>query len=190
MPWTCEPVAAPARPLTPKGQGGELLDAPAMSPAQLQIADDGYAGNDVGALPLANETLELTWPISPTGVNSLYGERRDPVDGSERFHAGVDLDAEYGSTVYASAAGVVSYAGWNRGHGRQVIIEHAAGYQTIYSHLSQVLVFPGYNLAAGAPIGRVGNSGRSTGPHLHLEITHYGEHLDPLDLLGHTVRLR
>jgi murein DD-endopeptidase MepM/ murein hydrolase activator NlpD len=191
MPWTYDRTAPESdSPGLKKGQGGALADVPAADPTTLALADDGYGANDVTSLPLRSEALDFAWPIAPTGINSLYGERRDPLDGAERFHAGVDLDAPYGSLVYACATGVVSYAGWNRGHGRQVIIEHAGGYQTIYSHLSQVLVFVGNQLTVGAPLGRVGNSGRSTGPHLHLEITRYGEHLDPLDLLGRHLQLR
>lgn len=128
--------------------------------------------------------LLLRWPLPATGVNSLFGSRRDPLDGSERMHAGVDLQADYGAVVSAAADGIVGYAGWASGHGRIVIIEHTAGYQTSYSHLSQVLAVPNTMVEAGQAIGLVGNSGRSTGPHLHLEVRRYGAALDPLDVLG------
>jgi murein DD-endopeptidase MepM/ murein hydrolase activator NlpD len=128
--------------------------------------------------------LVLRWPLPATGINSLFGNRRDPLDGSIRRHAGVDLEADYGAVVSAAGDGFVVWAGWTSGHGRMVIIEHAAGYQTLYSHLSQVLALPNTPVVAGQAIGLVGNSGRSTGPHLHLEVRHDGVALDPLDLLG------
>lgn len=133
--------------------------------------------------------LRLHWPIPATGINSLYGARKDPITGRSRFHHGVDLDGEYGQVVRASAAGIVSFVGWDRGHGRKVIIDHRGGFSTSYSHLSQTLVRVGTELGTGAPIGKIGNSGRSTGPHLHFEVSRYGERLDPLDVLGTSVRL-
>jgi murein DD-endopeptidase MepM/ murein hydrolase activator NlpD len=133
--------------------------------------------------------LVLSWPIPTTGVNSLFGPRQDPLDGTARYHAGVDLEADYGTVIEASAAGWVSDAAWHAGHGRRVVLEHAGGYQTVYSHLSQVLAVSGTWVRAGDAIGRVGNSGRSTGPHLHFEVNRWGEHLDPLDYLAVPVPL-
>ena len=135
-------------------------------------------------LQLEPAHLLLQWPLPATGVTSLFGWRRDPFDGHQRQHNGVDLEAEYGAVVAAAADGVVIWAGWNAGHGRQVVINHAGGYQTGYSHLSQILVPIGAAVQSGQPIGRVGNSGRSTGAHLHFEVTRFGRYLDPLDNLG------
>ena len=129
-------------------------------------------------------SISLDWPLAATGITSLYGPRPDPLEKRQGFHYGVDMSAEYGTVVQSSAAGHVVQAGWSGGHGRRVVIQHIAGYRTSYSHLSQVTVVTGTWIDSGHPIGRVGNSGRSTGPHLHLEITRFGEHLDPLDLLG------
>ncbi len=133
--------------------------------------------------------LVLSWPIPATGVNSLFGPRKDPLDGTTRYHAGVDLDAEYGTVIEASAAGWVSDATWHAGHGRRVVVEHDGGYQTVYSHLSQILAVAGTWVRTGEALGSVGNSGRSTGPHLHFEINRWGEHLDPLDFLAVPVLL-
>ena len=128
--------------------------------------------------------LLLQWPLPATGVNSLYGVRKDPMDGILRNHNGVDLEADDGAIVSAAADGLVIWAGWNSGHGRQVIVEHVGEYRTSYSHLSQILTTVGATISAGDPVGLVGNSGRSTGPHLHFEVTHDEMYLDPLDLLG------
>jgi murein DD-endopeptidase MepM/ murein hydrolase activator NlpD len=132
-------------------------------------------------------TLSFTWPIDALGINSLFGPRTDPIDGKRRMHNGVDLDGPYGGVVMAAAPGLVVHTGWSAGHGRQVIIEHAGGFRTSYSHLSQVLVFEGQNLPRGAALGRLGNSGRSTGPHLHFEISRHGQVLDPLTFLEESV---
>lgn len=133
--------------------------------------------------------LQLGWPLPATGVSSLFGRRMDPLDGTSRFHYGVDLTADYGQVVVASEAGRVAYSGWNAGHGRQVVIDHAGGYRTSYSHLSQTLVHAGIEIVAGQAVGRVGNSGRSTGAHLHYEVTRFGMHVDPLDHLGMPIDL-
>jgi murein DD-endopeptidase MepM/ murein hydrolase activator NlpD len=124
------------------------------------------------------------WPLTTTGINSLYGERIDPIDGKRRFHAGIDIAASYGALVSAAAPGVVQHADWTHGHGRQVVIEHNGGFRTIYSHLAQVLVLPGSVVQAGTVIGQVGNSGRSTGAHLHFAVTHWNNPIDPLEVLA------
>lgn len=155
-----------------------------------------YATNDLEDIeppsmwgPGAPRQITLQWPLPTTGVTSLFGRRPDPIEKRERFHYGVDLEATYGAVVHASAAGKVLFAGWNAGHGRQIVLAHAGGYQTGYSHLAQVLVYEGTYVQAGQPIGFAGNSGRSTGPHLHFEVTRWGGHLDPLNLLGIPITL-
>nr|ADI21635.1 membrane proteins related to metalloendopeptidases [uncultured myxobacterium HF0130_06F04] len=130
------------------------------------------------------EPLLLDWPLAATGITSLYGPRPDPVEKRVGFHYGIDMSASYGTQVMSSASGIVISAGWNGGHGRRVVVQHRYGYRTSYSHLSQIVAAPGRRIGAGESIGLVGNSGRSTGPHLHFEITRYGKHLDPLDILG------
>lgn len=134
-------------------------------------------------------TLEFRWPLPVGGINSFYGKRHDPLDGDTRFHYGVDMDANYGDVVKAAAPGWVVHAGWNGGHGRQVVVQHRGGYRSSYSHLARILVFKGASIAAGQAIGQVGNSGRSTGPHLHFELRRGGHHLDPMRLLGRKVVL-
>ncbi|MEK7703616.1 MAG: M23 family metallopeptidase [Myxococcota bacterium] len=129
------------------------------------------------------KTLVLVWPVPSIAVTSLYGYRADPLVRTERFHAGIDIEGAYGELVSASADGRVIAAGWHRGHGRFVEIEHLGGYVTRYAHLSQVLVFANTFVRAGTHIGRIGNSGRSTGPHLHFEVLRQGTPIDPLDAL-------
>ena len=136
------------------------------------------------------EALQLLWPLPAMGVSSLFGIRKDPFHGEDRFHRGIDLRCEYGAVVEAVADGTVIWADWNGGHGRQVVIEHPGGLRSTYSHLSQTIVQVGMRVKAGHAVGLVGNSGRSTAPHLHFELTHNGAQVDPLDYLGKTLYLR
>jgi murein DD-endopeptidase MepM/ murein hydrolase activator NlpD len=135
----------------------------------------------------AGAVITFAWPLAALGVNSPFGERIDPIDGVRRMHAGVDLEGTYGMLIRATADGVVVGNGVHAGHGRQVVIEHAGGFRSVYSHLSQLFLATGDRVKAGQIIGRLGNSGRSTGPHLHFELSRYGEALDPLMLLDQTL---
>lgn len=136
--------------------------------------------------PRRHASIQLEWPLSPVIVTSPFGYRRDPILGEAaiRFHAGVDLGAERGDVVLAAAEGRVTYAGWLGGHGRTVVVQHPGGYVTMYAHLRSILVSFGTHVRTGASIGMVGNSGRSTGPHLHFEVRRGGTPIDPLDVVG------
>ena len=123
--------------------------------------------------PLAGE-LELT---------SSFGYRTDPFFGRPALHTGVDLRDEYGAPVRATAAGVVAFAGPSGGYGQMVEIDHGAGLVTRYAHLSSILASVGQPLEAGAVVGRIGSTGRSTGPHLHYEVRIDGEPVDPTRFL-------
>ena len=112
-------------------------------------------------------------------VTSSYGARRDPFYGRLALHTGIDLRDEYGSIVRAVAAGAVTIAGPENGYGTLVAIDHGNGYATRYAHLSGLSVAVGQRVGAGAIIGQVGTSGRSTGPHLHYEVRIAGEPVDP-----------
>ncbi|MBY6242666.1 M23 family metallopeptidase [Methylosinus sp. Sm6] len=123
--------------------------------------------------PLAGE-LELT---------SSFGYRTDPFFGRPALHTGVDLREDYGAPVRATAAGVVAFAGSSGGYGQMVEIDHGAGLVTRYAHLSSILASVGQPLEAGAVVGRIGSTGRSTGPHLHYEVRIDGEPVDPTRFL-------
>lgn len=100
------------------------------------------------------------------------------------MHHGVDLGVPVGTPVHAMAAGTVSLAGPRRGYGLAVMIDHGAGWITLYGHLERVDVSVGDNVRAGTPLGRSGNTGISTGPHLHFEVRRFGRSRDPVPLLG------
>lgn len=116
-------------------------------------------------------------------ISSRFGERRDPINGTYRRHAGIDLPAPAGTGVAATAAGIVLRAGWAGGYGQLVEIEHAGGLRTRYAHLSLILVAQGQQVEPGQIIGQVGSTGRSTGNHLHFEVRQNGIARNPLDFL-------
>jgi septal ring factor EnvC (AmiA/AmiB activator) len=112
-------------------------------------------------------------------ISDGFGWRSDPFTGQREFHNGLDIVAPYGTAVRAPADGVVSVAGRMGGYGRFVQMSHGYGYQTRYGHLSEVLVKTGQTVRRGDVIGRVGSTGRSTGPHLHYEVYKSGNRVNP-----------
>jgi murein DD-endopeptidase MepM/ murein hydrolase activator NlpD len=113
-------------------------------------------------------------------LSSGYGLRRDPFRGFSAIHSGVDFTSFYGAPVSATAAGTVVKAGWEGAYGRLVEIEHEDGIATRYGHLQSIGVKTGDRVERGAVLGRMGTSGRSTGPHLHYEIRILGRAIDPV----------
>lgn len=123
------------------------------------------------------------WPSEGGLLSSRYGQRNDPFSGRKSFHKGVDIANRYGAAVLASSRGVVVYADRHHSYGYMVEVEHGYGYRTRYAHLSSVLVKPGDEVGDGKIIGRIGSSGRSTGPHLHFEVYRFGKLLNPTKFL-------
>ncbi len=126
--------------------------------------------------------LALLWPSGGT-VTSRFGWRVHPIFGGREFHTGMDIATRYGSPVVAAREGVVRFVGWKSGYGRLIVVDHDAGVDTSYSHLSATLVSPGQRVAQGQVIGRIGNSGWSTGPHLFFEVRRNGVPMDPAHFL-------
>ncbi|MBL92297.1 MAG: peptidase M23 [Myxococcales bacterium] len=130
----------------------------------------------------AQETLlahtPSLWPIRGW-MTSRFGLRDDPYTGEKSMHSGVDLAAAAGTKVVAPAHGMVIFAGTRGAYGKMIIIEHGMGLVTHYGHLSKVLVRVGDEIERGQHIGAVGNTGRSTGPHLHYEVRVDGIPVDP-----------
>jgi murein DD-endopeptidase MepM/ murein hydrolase activator NlpD len=126
------------------------------------------------------------WPIATNvkqELSSGYGMRNDPFHGRPAFHGGIDIAAASGTPVLASAAGIVTKTGTGRGYGNYVLLAHADGTETRYSHLSADDVHEGQRVAQGQKIGRVGSTGRSTGPHLDYRIRKNGQRFDPLTVV-------
>jgi murein DD-endopeptidase MepM/ murein hydrolase activator NlpD len=116
-------------------------------------------------------------------LTSGFGGRNDPINGSARMHEGQDLAGDYGTSIFATADGTVTYAGWEGGYGRLIKIRHIFGIETRYGHLSQIDVKVGQKISRGEKIGDMGNSGRSTGTHLHYEVRLSGKPVNPMTFI-------
>jgi murein DD-endopeptidase MepM/ murein hydrolase activator NlpD len=125
------------------------------------------------------------WPLEGR-ITSGFGERLDPIDGEGAFHSGIDIAAPNGTPVRAAAAGEVTGRDMGTGYGRTVDINHGHDVSTVYAHLSAVAVMPGEHVSRGQIIGYVGDSGRSTGPHLHYEVRIDGVPVNPYKYLRMT----
>ena len=124
--------------------------------------------------------------IYPTNgvLTSPFGMRHDPFTGIVTFHNGIDLANVMGTPVRAAMGGKVAYLGVNRGYGRFILIDHGGGFQTLYAHLSKRLVSRGEEVRTGQEIGQMGDTGYSTGPHLHFTIYKNGVPVNPLNYLS------
>ena len=110
---------------------------------------------------------------------SGYGWRIDPVYHIRRFHEGMDFTAPIGTDIYATGNGTVVYSGWKQGYGETVEVDHGFGYATRYAHCSKRIARVGQKVKRGDVIAKVGNTGKSTGPHLHYEVHYQGRPIDP-----------
>lgn len=127
-------------------------------------------------------------PIAPDPrvykLTSRFGYRSDPINGSSRFHSGLDFACKPGNPVYATGDGIVELVQFDLfGYGNQIVIDHGFGYKTRYAHLKTVFVAEGMKLKRGECIGETGNSGRTTGPHLHYEVYYRNVAVNPMDYL-------
>lgn len=178
------------------GQGGPVLGS--ANPANIVLEQEKNIGleadakkvdleNLLSAIEAENYRREVTpsqWPTSGGYISSSFGGRANPFGGYGRdWHPGIDIATDYGKPVYASAAGYVQQAGWYGGYGIYARINHDYGYQTAYGHMSRVVCRAGQYVKKGEIIGYVGSTGYSTGPHLHFEVIHYGEQVDPSSLM-------
>lgn len=127
--------------------------------------------------------------LDPERVSSAYGLRKDPIAGDARVHKGIDIPLATGVEVRSVKGGTVVESGVRGGYGNTVVVDHGNGVTTRYAHLSKLGVKVGEKVATGQPVGQAGQTGRATGPHLHLEVRKDGVAIDPLgsraaDLLG------
>lgn len=132
--------------------------------------------NEVTAFPIAH-------PAPGQKITSGFGKRRDPILGRTAFHAGIDFRAPTGTPIRAPASGKVVKAGRSGGYGKMVELDHGNGLTTRFAHLSHILVKPGQTVVSGQEIGASGNTGRSTGPHLHYEVRSGGKAVNPMHYL-------
>ena len=120
----------------------------------------------------------MIWPVSGS-VTSEFGWRVHPITGTQKFHSGVDIGADYGVPIHAAQSGTVEYAGWVSGYGNTVIINHGGGITTLYGHNQSLAVSAGQSVSQGQVISYCGSTGNSTGPHCHFEVRQNGEPVSP-----------
>ena len=170
---------ATSAPATEGGEGGPMVEVPEAQLFDASFEELDRALTDLQLLQKQTDKLPLARPVDSLLVSSTYGVRSDPFLGRAALHTGMDLVAPTGADVDATASGTIVQAGPNGGYGNMVEVDHGGGIVTRYGHLSQVLVMAGDKVQAGALIGRVGTTGRSTGPHLHYEVRRDGSPVDP-----------
>lgn len=151
---------------------------------QLYVQSKSY--DEIAELVQSKEEMMKCIPaIQPilnkdlTRVASGFGWRTDPVYHTGRMHEGMDFTAPTGTDVFATGNGRIVSAGWEQGYGNSIKIDHGFGYETFYAHLSAIYVMVGHQVVRGEVIGAVGNTGKSTGPHLHYEVHQKGVPVNP-----------
>jgi murein DD-endopeptidase MepM/ murein hydrolase activator NlpD len=176
----------------PAGQGGPLVLNSPLSELDLQkyiaelMAKIDFDTDHLSSLEakllqqsVLKDTLPNSSPVEAAFNSSSFGWRIDPFNGEKAFHEGLDFPAATGTPIYAAAGGIVSFAEQTSDYGKLVKIDHGSGLETRYAHSSRILVKVGERIEKGQEIAEVGNTGRSTGPHLHYEIRLNGNALDP-----------
>ena len=123
--------------------------------------------------------MPAIFPCEGRRLTDGFGNRRHPITGRIAFHEGIDIAAKIGNPVYATADGIVEYVGRNGGYGKSIFVNHKNGFQTRFAHLNSIGVKKGQFVKRGDVIGGIGETGRSTGPHLHYEVRFHRKPLDP-----------
>lgn len=162
-----------------RGEGGPFIPV-----ARGQVPEPGLSPQKLAALRAMVKTLPVSAPLTSYSISSPFGVRADPENDRAGFHTGVDLVAPYDSPVYATAPGVVTFAGYRDDYGKIVEVDHGNGIATRYAHLHGFTVSVGQRVAAHTQVGYLGSTGRATGPHVHYEVVVNGEPQDPEKFFG------
>src|SRR6478735_238973 len=172
---------------TEQTYNGKVAD---LSAQKEQLEEDYQAASAEIAASLARVSDEPSYgngtfirPIAGAPINSPFGYRTDPVTGTQAFHSGIDFGASCGTPIHAAGSGKVLSAGVQDGYGNATVINHGGGLATLYGHQSAFAVSAGQVVTQGQVIGYVGNTGKSTGCHLHFEVRVNGNPVNPLGYL-------
>jgi murein DD-endopeptidase MepM/ murein hydrolase activator NlpD len=171
------------------GEGGPFIPAPTDSRDANErklLESVATLDDEVGRwekLQVILRSLPLSAPVDHYYISSGFGERIDPFNGEGAIHEGLDMVDTVRAEVLATAPGKVVFAGWRGGYGRCVEIDHGLGITTVYAHLDSILVKEGDLVDYRQQIGKLGTSGRSSGPHVHYEVRFDGKALDPMGFL-------
>ncbi|MEO0408980.1 MAG: M23 family metallopeptidase [Cyanobacteria bacterium P01_A01_bin.135] len=128
--------------------------------------------------------LPVGRPVKGGRISSKFGTRRNPFGRGYELHNGIDFPGPTGTPIYVTGKGTIEKAMFSRGYGNHIVVDHGYGYQTLYAHLSKMDVTKGDTVERGAIIGRMGSTGRSTGPHLHYTLYYQGDAVNPEDFLS------
>jgi murein DD-endopeptidase MepM/ murein hydrolase activator NlpD len=181
-------IGGPAVPVTAE-QVRVLASATGVKYASLQTEINAlaayFAASKKQLLDLQERQRQTPslWPTPSQRVTSPYGYRKDPFTRKLSFHKGIDIAGKLNDPVYAAASGIVRSVGFDKLHGHNIVVEHAFGLRTWYMHLNLAEVHTGERVMKGQPIGKLGTTGRSTGPHLHYEVLHNGKSTNPAPYL-------
>ncbi len=181
------------------GRGGEAAPAPANIASSLKSPDNtfGILQGLLGSLEARLQSVRTgvekqqalaaatpsIWPVVGY-LSSMWGSRTDPFTGGPDFHPGLDISANAGTPIHATADGVVESAGFAGNYGNAVVLRHGFGLSTRYGHMSRIAAYAGMKVKRGDIIGYVGATGRATSAHLHYEILLNGQTINPLNLLA------
>jgi murein DD-endopeptidase MepM/ murein hydrolase activator NlpD len=170
-----------------KGQGGPFIaaksdDLPAKQLRTGLLKLDTHLTR-FEALQDVMQRVPLATPLTSYYITSSFGKRRDPINNRWAAHYGIDLGSTLKSSVYATAPGVVTFSGWHGNYGKLVEIDHGAGLKTRYGHLNNILVKKGEKVDFHKVIGLLGSTGRSTGAHLHYEVSFKGKAKNPMNFI-------
>ncbi|WP_068787061.1 M23 family metallopeptidase [Paenibacillus phocaensis] len=185
---------------TEGGVGGEAIPLTEQDVVQLVKETKESITSSLQEMPELQQRLEQTkvsiqeykalmailptfWPTDSVRITSDYGEREDPFNGRLTRHAGMDIGGTVGDPVYAAANGKVVDTGYTSARGNYITISHPSGLKTNYMHLSKILTKVGATVKQGDTIAELGSTGRSTGPHLHIEVIKNGSTVDPANYL-------
>jgi len=160
------------------GLGGPFVVPPKADPP------DAMTPDKMEELRSLMKSLPLSVPLDHYQLESRFGPRHDPFNHRSSYHTGIDLSAPYMSPVHATAAGIVTYAGYRSDYGKVVEIDHGNGIATLYAHLHRYIVSVGQRVAEHEQVGFLGSSGRSSGPHVHYEVRVNDEPQDPEKFIG------
>ena len=152
------------------------------SEAEMRISSARQLSDQISAERQIYRTTPNLWPVSGY-LTSCFGNRLSPIDGFRESHQGMDIAGPAGSSVRATADGIVKLAGWAGGYGNVVVIDHGLGYSTRYGHNRQVLVKTGDQIKRGQVIALMGQTGKATGPHCHYEVWYNGRAMNPARFL-------
>jgi murein DD-endopeptidase MepM/ murein hydrolase activator NlpD len=179
-----DPISPQADPAASLQQFYALRDTALSGAASIGIGLDMHEATTRDWVRMAS--APTLWPVTGR-LTGVFGQRTDPFNGEGAFHRGVDIATEYGTRIIAPADGVVRFADLMNGYGRAVVLDHGNGITTLYGHMSGFVVSAGQTVSRGDTLGYVGQSGRSTGPHLHYEVRLFNTPVNPQRFLRYTM---